>query len=143
MVSLYIGTSAFTAAGWPGPFYPGGLPEREYLTYYAARTCRTLNPVQIQSAERRGNPRKDRHGIALSTVRFRRPCGVTHSVNDLITVSLPQSSFHRAFRVFGKPHHDCEAITTSASIELWYECAEIESAPRRWHECRRNLVRRK
>ena len=33
--ALRIGTSAFTATGWPGTFYPNGLPEREYLTYYA------------------------------------------------------------------------------------------------------------
>lgn len=33
--SIRIGTSAFTAAGWPGTFYPEGLPERDYLTYYA------------------------------------------------------------------------------------------------------------
>lgn len=34
---IRLGTSAFTAAGWPGSFYPEGLPEREYLTYYATR----------------------------------------------------------------------------------------------------------
>jgi uncharacterized protein YecE (DUF72 family) len=33
MADLRIGTSAFTAAGWPGTFYPDGLPEREFLTY--------------------------------------------------------------------------------------------------------------
>ena len=32
---LRLGTSAFTAAGWPGSFYPADLPEREYLSYYA------------------------------------------------------------------------------------------------------------
>jgi uncharacterized protein YecE (DUF72 family) len=37
MADLRIGTSAFTAAGWPGTFYPDGLPKREYLTYYATK----------------------------------------------------------------------------------------------------------
>ena len=30
MPDLRIGTFAFTAAGWPGSFYPEGLPEGEY-----------------------------------------------------------------------------------------------------------------
>src|ERR1700736_3969476 len=33
--SLRIGTSAFTAAGWPGTFYPHGLKSSDYLSYYA------------------------------------------------------------------------------------------------------------
>ena len=33
--TLRLGTSAFTAAGWPGTFYPEGLPPAEYLSYYA------------------------------------------------------------------------------------------------------------
>jgi len=32
---LRLGTSAFTAAGWAGSFYPRDLPERDYLSYYA------------------------------------------------------------------------------------------------------------
>src|ERR1035441_4849672 len=32
---IRLGTSAFTAAGWEGSFYPKGLPAREQLTYYA------------------------------------------------------------------------------------------------------------
>jgi uncharacterized protein YecE (DUF72 family) len=32
-----IGTSGFTAAGWPGSFYPKKLSARDYLSYYAAR----------------------------------------------------------------------------------------------------------
>jgi uncharacterized protein YecE (DUF72 family) len=35
--AIHLGTSAFAAAGWPGTFYPKGMPEREYLTYYATR----------------------------------------------------------------------------------------------------------
>jgi uncharacterized protein YecE (DUF72 family) len=32
---LRIGTSAFTAAGWEGTFYPAGLKPRDYITHYA------------------------------------------------------------------------------------------------------------
>jgi len=35
--SVRVGTSAFTAAGWPGSFYPEGVPPREYLAYYAQK----------------------------------------------------------------------------------------------------------
>lgn len=45
MVDLRIGTSAFTAAGWPGTFYPEGLPEREYLAYYATK----FDTVEVDS----------------------------------------------------------------------------------------------
>ena len=45
MVDLRIGTSAFTAAGWPGTFYPKGLPEREYLTHYATK----FDTVEVDS----------------------------------------------------------------------------------------------
>ena len=45
MPDIRIGTSAFTAAGWPGTFYPEGLPEREYLTYYATR----FDTVEVDS----------------------------------------------------------------------------------------------
>lgn len=32
---IRVGTSAFTAAGWPGTFYPENLKPADYLTYYA------------------------------------------------------------------------------------------------------------
>lgn len=34
---IRIGTSAFTAAGWEGSFYPAGMPAAEYLSYYASK----------------------------------------------------------------------------------------------------------
>ena len=43
--SIRLGTSAFTAAGWPGSFYPEGLAEREYLTYYATK----FDTVEVDS----------------------------------------------------------------------------------------------
>jgi hypothetical protein len=36
MTDILIGTSAFTADGWYGSFYPKGLHQRDYLSYYAA-----------------------------------------------------------------------------------------------------------
>jgi uncharacterized protein YecE (DUF72 family) len=45
MPSLYIGTSAFTAAGWEGSFYPEGTKPADYLSYYATR----FNSVEIDS----------------------------------------------------------------------------------------------
>jgi uncharacterized protein YecE (DUF72 family) len=37
MPSLYIGTSAFTAAGWEGKFYPPGTEPADFLRYYATK----------------------------------------------------------------------------------------------------------
>jgi uncharacterized protein YecE (DUF72 family) len=42
---LHIGTSAFTAAGWPGSFYPQGLPSGDYLSYYATK----FDTVEVDS----------------------------------------------------------------------------------------------
>jgi uncharacterized protein YecE (DUF72 family) len=42
---LFLGTSAFTAAGWPGSFYPAGMKASEYLTYYATQ----FQTVEIDS----------------------------------------------------------------------------------------------
>ena len=42
---LRIGTSSFTAAGWPGSFYPAELKPRDYLSYYASK----FNSVEIDS----------------------------------------------------------------------------------------------
>src|SRR6266849_4078044 len=45
MSSLYIGTSAFTAAGWEGAFYPPGMKPADYLSFYATR----FNSVEVDS----------------------------------------------------------------------------------------------
>src|SRR5271167_3831062 len=34
---ILLGTSAFTAAGWQGSFYPRGMQSRDYLSYYATQ----------------------------------------------------------------------------------------------------------
>jgi uncharacterized protein YecE (DUF72 family) len=45
MASLYIGTSAFTAAGWEGTFYPPGTKPGDFLRYYAQH----FNSVEVDS----------------------------------------------------------------------------------------------
>jgi len=40
-----LGTSAFTAAGWTGSFYPAKLKPAEYLTFYATQ----FDSVEIDS----------------------------------------------------------------------------------------------
>ena len=37
MTDIRIGTSAFTAAGWEGAFYPADMKPTDDLTYYASR----------------------------------------------------------------------------------------------------------
>src|ERR1700681_3502728 len=42
---LHLGTSAFTAAGWEGSFYPAGMKPAEYLSYYATK----FDTVEVDS----------------------------------------------------------------------------------------------
>ena len=37
MADIRIGTSAFTAEGWVGSFYPEGTQPRDFLSYYATK----------------------------------------------------------------------------------------------------------
>jgi uncharacterized protein YecE (DUF72 family) len=37
MTDILIGTSAFTAEGWVGSFYPAGMQPRDFLSYYATQ----------------------------------------------------------------------------------------------------------
>ncbi len=42
---IRLGTSAFTAAGWEGSFYPAGMKPAEFLTYYATK----FDTVEVDS----------------------------------------------------------------------------------------------
>src|SRR5579864_82183 len=45
MADIRIGTSAFTAAGWEGSFYPAGMKPADYLTFYATK----FDTVEVDS----------------------------------------------------------------------------------------------
>src|ERR1700689_2767323 len=42
---IHLGTSAFTAAGWEGSFYPAGMKPADFLTYYATK----FHSVEVDS----------------------------------------------------------------------------------------------
>ncbi len=37
LLGILLGTSAFTANGWQGSFYPPGMQSRDFLSYYATQ----------------------------------------------------------------------------------------------------------
>ena len=43
--AIRLGTSAFTAEGWEGSFYPPGMKPADYLTYYATK----FNTVELDN----------------------------------------------------------------------------------------------
>jgi uncharacterized protein YecE (DUF72 family) len=45
MPDLFIGTSAFTASGWEGSFYPKGMRPADFLTFYATK----FDSVEVDS----------------------------------------------------------------------------------------------
>ena len=60
---IRVGTSAFTAAGWEGAFYPAGMQPRDFLTYYATK----FNTVEVDSTFYRTPARSTVTGWANKT----------------------------------------------------------------------------
>jgi uncharacterized protein YecE (DUF72 family) len=85
--SIRVGTSAFTAAGWRGTFYPGRLKPADYLSYYAEH----FDVVEIDSTFY-GTPR-------LSTVQS---WDAKTPVGFLFAAKVPQEITH------GKVLKNCE-----------------------------------
>jgi uncharacterized protein YecE (DUF72 family) len=75
MTDFRIGTSSFTAAGWPGTFYPAGMQPRDFLTYYATK----FSTVEIDSTFYRAPSRSTVAGWAAKTPE-----------NFLIAAKVPQ-----------------------------------------------------
>jgi uncharacterized protein YecE (DUF72 family) len=61
--AVRIGTCAFTAAGWPGAFYPAGLQPRDFLTYYATQ----FDSVEVDSTFYHAPPARTVEGWRLKT----------------------------------------------------------------------------
>jgi uncharacterized protein YecE (DUF72 family) len=87
MTEFRIGTSAFTAAGWPGTFYPEGMKPADYLTYYATK----FSTVEIDSTFYRTPSAKTVEGWRAKT-----PPGF------MISAKVPQEITHE------KCLEDCE-----------------------------------
>jgi uncharacterized protein YecE (DUF72 family) len=87
MTEFRIGTSAFTAAGWPGSFYPADLKPADFLTYYATK----FDTVEIDSTFYRTPSRSTVSGWAAKTPK-----------NFLIAAKVPQAITHE------KCLEDCE-----------------------------------
>jgi uncharacterized protein YecE (DUF72 family) len=60
---IRVGTSAFTAAGWEGIFYPAGMQPRDFLAYYATQ----FNTVEVDSTFYRTPARSTITGWANTT----------------------------------------------------------------------------
>jgi Protein of unknown function DUF72 len=74
MTEIRIGTSAFTAEGWEGTFYPKGIQPREQLSYYATQ----FDTVELDNTFYR-TP-------ALSTVKgFQELQALQHRLNPSLT----------------------------------------------------------
>ena len=88
MASIYIGTSAFTAAGWEGTFYPLGTKPADFLNYYATK----FNSVEVDSTFYRAPSKSTVQGWEKKT-----PKGF------VFAAKVPQSVTHEKVLV------DCDA----------------------------------
>jgi uncharacterized protein YecE (DUF72 family) len=61
--AVRIGTCAFTAAGWPGAFYPAGMQPRDFLAYYATQ----FDSVEVDSTYYHSPPARTVEGWRLKT----------------------------------------------------------------------------
>jgi uncharacterized protein YecE (DUF72 family) len=81
---IHLGTSAFTAAGWEGSFYPAGMKPADYLTYYATK----FSTVEVDSTFYRTPSAATVNGWARKTPdRF------------LFSVKVPQAITHEKMLV--------------------------------------------
>src|SRR5216684_1992014 len=91
MADLRIGTSAFTAPGWPGTFYPEGMQPRDFLSYYATK----FDTVEVDSTFYRSP--------ALATVQG----WYSKTPNNFVfAAKVPQKITHE------KMLHDCDQEMT-------------------------------
>jgi uncharacterized protein YecE (DUF72 family) len=86
--SIHLGTSAFTAAGWDGSFYPAGMKPADYLNYYASK----FDTVEVDSTFYRTPSSATVSGWARKT-----PDGF------LFSVKVPQAITHEKMLFGAEP----------------------------------------
>ena len=86
--TIHLGTSAFTAAGWEGSFYPAGMKPADYLTYYATK----FDTVEVDSTFYRTPSASTVRGWYAKTPK-----------DFIFALKVPQEITH------GKVLHDCDA----------------------------------
>ncbi len=68
MTKLYIGTSGYSYKTWRGQFYPAGVPQKEWLTFYA----KSFNAVEVNATFYRPFPKRVfAHWYAMTPPDFR------------------------------------------------------------------------
>ena len=85
---IHLGTSAFTAAGWEGSFYPAGMKPADYLNYYASK----FDTVELDSTFYRTPSSATVNGWARKT-----PAGF------LFSVKVPQAITHEKMLCGAEP----------------------------------------
>src|ERR1700735_4127423 len=90
---IRIGTSAFSASGWAGAFYPKGIKSADHLNYYSTR----FDTVEVDSSFYRGPTIEAVNNWALKT-----PPGFIFSLKipHLITHEKILLDCHREFEQF-------------------------------------------
>jgi len=86
--TIHLGTSAFTAAGWEGSFYPAGMKPADYLTYYATK----FDTVEVDSTFYRTPSAATVRGWYAKTPK-----------DFIFALKVPQEITHE------KVLHDCDA----------------------------------
>ena len=86
--TLHLGTSAFTAAGWEGSFYPAGMKPADFLSFYATK----FDTVEVDSTFYRTPSASTVRGWYAKTPK-----------DFIFALKVPQQITHE------KVLHDCDA----------------------------------
>ncbi len=99
---ILLGTSAFTAAGWPGSFYPEGMRPADYLSYYATQ----FRTVEVDSTFYRTPPAATVRGWHAKTpagfvFAAKAPQSITHE-KVLVECNQELTEFLRVMDLLGE-----------------------------------------
>jgi uncharacterized protein YecE (DUF72 family) len=100
--NIRLGTSAFTAAGWEGSFYPEGMKPADYLSYYA----KYFNSVELDNTFYRAPSKTTVEGWARKTPEgfvfaAKVPQAITHE-KVLVDCDAEFEQFEETMELLGK-----------------------------------------